>query len=283
MRRSRLHRYGPPVLVSVRIACCSDSAPPVFRGVARAIADRDPDVVLFGGDARAVGFGVTRLGGARWRRAWGDLADRVLTVPGNHDYRAGQREPWRWSGAWDGDPGFRAGPSGAFLLTLERAAILGIATGPGARRVPETQLEWAASALGGVAADVHRIAIFHSPAFPVSTHIGSSLDGDPNARDRLWITLEDLGVSLVVNGHEHLYARREIVRRTVVTQVITGGAGADLSPVISGDVVAASSEHHAVLLEVADELLTGTAFTPGGEIIDAFTVTRADAGVTDVS
>jgi hypothetical protein len=256
----------------MRIACCADSASPGFRAVVRSIARRSPDVVLFAGDARAGGFGISRLRAARWRRAWGSLAPRVLTVPGNHDYERDGREPWRWLGGWTEDVRLSRGASGAFVLDLPFAEVFGFDSGPHARRVPREQLEWAASRVGGAPTRPHRIALFHAPAFPVSTHIRSSLDADPTQRDLLWDDLEGLGITLVLNGHEHVYARREIVRRTRITQIITGGAGAPLSPLISADVLAGSSEHHAVLLESSAEGLRGSAFTPDDETIDAFTM-----------
>ena len=256
----------------MRIACCADSASPGFRAVVRSIARRSPDVVLFAGDARAEGFGMSRLRAARWRRTWGGLAPRVLTVPGNHDYERGGREPWRWLGEWTEDIRLSRGTSGAFVLDLPCASVVGFDSGPHAGRIPREQLEWAASRIGDAPARPHRIALFHSPAFPVSTHIRSSLDADPTQRDLLWDGLEDLGITLVLNGHEHVYARREIVRRTRITQIITGGAGAPLSPLISVDVLAGSSEHHAVLLELSAEGLRGSAFTPDDATIDAFSM-----------
>lgn len=259
------------------IACCSDSASPVFRQVARAIADRRPDLVLFAGDARAEGFGMGGLRARRWRGTWGGLAERVVSVPGNHDYGAGPR-PWTWSGGWEDTGRYRSRGGGrSFVLQLPEVTVLGLDAGARADRIGAAQRAWIASTLMEDEPRAHRIAVFHPPAFPVSQHIGSSLDAHPDDRDELWALLEDLGVSVVINGHEHLYARRTILRRAPIIQIITGGAGATLAPVLSADVSEAHSAHHAVVLRVSPEGLHGEAFTPDGLVFDRFTIAPATA------
>lgn len=260
---------------SSTILCCGDTAPPAFRRVVRSIAERSPEVVLFAGDARAHAFGMGRMAAGRWRRTWGALADRVITVPGNHDYEDVASPGWRWSGAWPAHGGFRAAETvGAFVLHLPRVSILGLDTGPRADAVGVDQLEWARSAMRDADPDNHRIALFHAPAFPVSGHIGSSLDARPEGRDALWAALEDLGIQLVVNGHEHLYARRTVSVRVPIVQIVTGGGGAPLMPALSADVTTSRMVHHAVLLRVSRERLHGEAFEPDGAVLDTFVAPR---------
>jgi hypothetical protein len=165
----------------------------------------------------------------------------------------------------------------AFVLDLPLVTVIGFDTGPRAERVDHDQLSWVTATLAELPPAPHRIAIFHAPAFPVSEHIGSSLDVDPGARDALWTALEGLRVGLVVNGHEHLYARRTITRDHAIVQVITGGAGAALAPVLSADVSAAASVHHALRLLVSSDAIHGEAFEPTGAVIDRFDVSRSDA------
>lgn len=258
------------------IACCGDSDPPVFRHVARSIAARNPDLILFAGDARAEGFGITRRHAAKWHRVWGDLVDRLISVPGNHDYDRDSGHAWTSSAAWETSRGYRRFEGGhAFVLQFPEVTVIGLDAGPHAQSVSPAQRAWVASALIAEPTRPHRIAVVHSPAFPVSQHIGSALDAFPESRDDLWSFLEDVGVGLVISGHEHLYARRTILRRVPIVQMITGGAGAALSPVLSADISEAHSSHHAVALDVSPHEIRGEAFTPSGLILDRFTIGSA--------
>lgn len=54
----------------------------------------------------------------------------------------------------------------------------------------------------------YKFVFFHSPAFPASLHIGSSLDTYPAERDALWEILDRHKVSAVFVGHEHFFNRR---------------------------------------------------------------------------
>jgi len=85
----------------------------------------------------------------------------------------------------------------------------------------------------------------HEPAYPVSNHIGSSLDKYPLMRDRLWSIFKEYKVSSYFCGHEHLYNKSI---HDGVYQVITGGAGADLSSI--QDKI---SFYHYLLVDVKDD------------------------------
>jgi len=65
----------------------------------------------------------------------------------------------------------------------------------------------------------------HDPAYPVYSHIGTSLDKYSIQRDELWKLFELHGVRIYFCGHEHLYSRSI---HGDVYQVITGG-GAHLA------------------------------------------------------
>jgi len=66
----------------------------------------------------------------------------------------------------------------------------------------------------------------HDPAYPVYSHIGTSLDKYSIQRDELWKLFERHGVRIYFCGHEHLYNRS---MHGDVYQVITGGGGAQLA------------------------------------------------------
>lgn len=66
----------------------------------------------------------------------------------------------------------------------------------------------------------------HDPAYPVYSHIGTSLDKYSIQRDELWSLFERHKVRIYFCGHEHLYNRSI---HGDVYQVITAGGGAHLA------------------------------------------------------
>ena len=66
----------------------------------------------------------------------------------------------------------------------------------------------------------------HDPAYPVHSHMGSSLDKYSIQRDELWSLFEQYKVRVYFCGHEHLYNRS---MHGGVYQVITAGGGAPLA------------------------------------------------------
>ena len=84
----------------------------------------------------------------------------------------------------------------------------------------------------------------HEPAYPVSRHIGSSLDKHSAERDRLWDDFKRYKVSVYFCGHEHLYNKSI---HDGVYQVITAGGGAPLyAPEEKGGF------YHFVIVDVKD-------------------------------
>jgi 3',5'-cyclic AMP phosphodiesterase CpdA len=66
----------------------------------------------------------------------------------------------------------------------------------------------------------------HDPAYPVYSHIGSSLDKDLAQRNELWSMLKKYKVEAYICGHEHLFNRGVY---DGIYQVISGGGGAHLA------------------------------------------------------
>ncbi|MBV9470900.1 MAG: metallophosphoesterase [Abitibacteriaceae bacterium] len=73
----------------------------------------------------------------------------------------------------------------------------------------------------------HIFVFLHQQPYPVSLHIGSSLDTFPAERDRFQSLLEKYHVEYLITGHEHLY---DDSVRNGVHEIISGGAGAPLYP-----------------------------------------------------
>jgi 3',5'-cyclic AMP phosphodiesterase CpdA len=95
-------------------------------------------------------------------------------------------------------------------------------------RIMGAQYTWLKNDLSKASGTAKHIFVFlHEPAYPVSLHIGSSLDAYPNDRDRLMALLKQYHVDALIAGHEHLY---DYGVHDGVVQIISGGAGAPLYP-----------------------------------------------------
>lgn len=99
-------------------------------------------------------------------------------------------------------------------------------------RITGQQLAWCERDLSRVQGRVRHIFIFeHQQPYPVSWHIGSSLDVYPADRDRFQAVLEKYHVEALITGHEHLY---DDSVHGGVREIIAGGAGAPLYPSARG-------------------------------------------------
>lgn len=77
----------------------------------------------------------------------------------------------------------------------------------------------------------HIFVFMHQQPYPVSLHIGSSLDVYPADRDKFQALLQKYHVEALITGHEHLY---DDSVRGGVREIIAGGAGAPLYPSARG-------------------------------------------------
>ena len=261
---------------ATRLVAAGDSKRPAQRHAFALAAACAPDAVLFVGDAAYAGTSDARRRRMlhAWRRDWGGLWDRLYAVAGNHDLDSPRGlELWR-----EIVPARRPAPPYCdglgFELRVGPVLVLGLDTTSGL--VNAMQRDWAAASLAGTSA-AHRIAVYHEPAFPLGLHRGHALDALPDERDRLWTTLEAGGVGMVLNGHEHAYARIEIRRSTAIQQVVTGGAGGDLygSPCPDYDVFL--PEHHIVVLDADDRRLVLRALDLSGRVIDEIEIEAKSA------
>lgn len=115
---------------------------------------------------------------------------------------------------------------------------------------------------------MNTFVMFHEGPYSVGPH-------GPNLDVQKWLVplFTAYKVSMVINGHDHLYYR---TKRDGVVYVITGGGGAELyQPVRAylaqpGDFYV--SKHHVILLHVDGPKITGTVYTPDNKVIDRFTI-----------
>ncbi|MPZ69703.1 MAG: metallophosphoesterase [Actinobacteria bacterium] len=131
-------------------------------------------------------------------------------------------------------------------------------------------LEWLDDAIDAAKDSPWTVAVFHHPPFSPGTKHGSSVE----LRELLADRLSEGGVDLVINGHEHLYARAEV---DGVTYVVTGGGGRELTP--CADPLLPPHEicrsvHEFVEFEATEDALRLTAHTSTGATIETHRVPR---------
>jgi predicted phosphodiesterase len=194
---------------------------------------------------------------ARWRQIiepWYQsqmYGIKVYIVPGNHDLQNKSTYVTLWQECFpellDNGPddekkltySFDVGP--CHLVVVNTSSPI----------TPHTvNVDWLEQDLAASTAPV-KLVFGHEPAYPAIGHISSSLDHNPEDRDRFWQTLVKHGVPAYFCGHEHLYDRWV---QDNVNQIITGGAGA---PGIF---------YHFLILDVNDQDVTVTVHKASGEV-----------------
>jgi Icc protein len=202
--------------------------PPTMNRIVARARDARPAVVIGLGDlVKSLNDPASvRQQWRNWKDAVAPLgAKHILPTPGNHDVESGA---WTQPLLAEAFPELPAnGPPGqerlayAFDYGGVRFISLNSETYGAAHRLGEAQLTWLAAQLRD---NPNRATVVftHDPAYPVGSHVGSSLDAYPQERDRLWALLRDNGATVFLAGHEHLYNRRTI---NGVVQVIAGTSG----------------------------------------------------------
>jgi hypothetical protein len=128
---------------------------------------------------------------------WGQFQDRIRPVPGNHEYSDGKSSAdgyWDYFGGLAGQrgSGYYAFPEGSWRIIALNSEI--------SMRPGSPQLTWLRQELSTTRA-LCTLAYWHRPLF-------TSGPNGPNQDVRdLWLTLEEFGVDVVLNAHDHLYER----------------------------------------------------------------------------
>ena len=124
-------------------------------------------------------------------------------------------------------------------------------------RITGVQYDWLEKDLGDARARgaKHLFVFEHAQPYPVSSHIGSSLDAFPADRDRFQALLEKNKVEALITGHEHLY---DDSVHGGVREIIAGGAGAPLYPSLRG-----GSFYHYMVITVDGDKTYYSVVKPG--------------------
>jgi 3',5'-cyclic AMP phosphodiesterase CpdA len=140
----------------------------------------------------------------------------VYHAPGNHDLR-NRFGPRLWK-EYLGPTFYGFDYGGARFIALD--------TETDRHRLGTRQFKW----LAGQLVDAKGKTVFlylHEPLYPVSKHVGGSMDVYPRERDALHelLVLHRDEIGAVFAGHEHIY---NVQVRDGIKYYITGGGGAPL-------------------------------------------------------
>jgi acid phosphatase type 7 len=125
------------------------------------------------------------------------------------------------------------------------------------------QYAWLAADLAGNKNKQWLFVAFHNPPYSSGAH-----GPDASVQSQLCPLLEQNGVDMVFNGHDHDYEHALV---NGVHYIVTGGGGAPLYAVSPHSwTITATSAWHCCLVNVNGGILTLTAMKPDGTVIDTF-------------
>lgn len=196
---------------------------------------------------------------AAWTEPFGWVARSgtpVIASLGNHDVGTQDGAPeialFRMPGPWYER---RVGPVDYFVIDANDPDRDG-------------QIEWLSTALKASDAP-WQVLVFHQPAYSCGRH-GST----PDVQEQLLPAIQDAGVDLVVNAHDHDYQRFAPIGG--ITYVVSGGGAASLYDV--GDCpegtprpVAWNDDVHQFLyVSATSAQINGVAVSVNGDVLDTF-------------
>ena len=127
----------------------------------------------------------------------------------------------------------------------------------------DEQIAWMEDQLGVARDAPWTVVVFHEPVYSAGQH-GSTPRFDTLLADRF----EELGVDIVLNGHDHIYAS---AFKDGIPYVVTGGGGAPVDrcqATLPQEVETCIPELHYLEVEASKSSLTTTAITPDGRTLD---------------
>jgi len=191
------------------------------------ITSKNVDMVINEGDMLGICAGDAKCekGLTRWKDTLSALYSKTYEIMGNHDRTGKDKSDELWQKFFDlptnGPDGYKE-LTYSFDLQNSHFVVLD-SEKPKEHEVDKVQRDWLEQDLATNKKD-NTFVFFHEPAYPVSRHIGSSLDVNTADRDALWKIFENHNVTAVFNGHEHIANRRKV---SGVYQFIFGNTDAD--------------------------------------------------------
>lgn len=147
--------------------------------------------------------------------------------------------------------------------------------------ITAVQQSWLSNLLSS-SSKTFKFVFGHTPAYPCSGHVGTSLDAHPTERDSFWEILDDNQVAMFFAGHEHIYSRFRITSAINsswhhnVVQIISGGAGAPLYPITDPpagvDVVQATFNYS--VIDISANTLNLNTYNYDNTLIDSYSLTK---------
>lgn len=193
----------PAVLVGAGdIATCGDI--PESQGDEKTVAIIEsvlreyPHAAVFTAGDNAYGEGTRAQFKNCFGPTWGKFKDRIHPAIGNHEYLTDQGAPYfEYFGEAAGAPGegFYSYDLGDWHILVMNSNCDYIACGPNSR-----QVAWMTEDLKANPTQCS-LAVWHHPRF------SSGLAGDSGIINPFWRTAIDLGVDVIVSGHDHDYER----------------------------------------------------------------------------
>lgn len=137
-----------------------------------------------------------------------------------------------------------------------------------------------------------KIVMFHEPAWSATAFnesenetedfVEDESENEPEDESTIFITRHDLaplfkemGVSVVISGHKHLYARCEVNGIQYIT--LAGGGAPLYNPSFDAPyLVVAAKAYHFARFDISGNEMKVTAISIKGETIDSFTIKRGD-------
>jgi hypothetical protein len=242
-----------------------------FRQLTTRMSALEPDLLVAAGDIVQNGYEENYQG-----QFLGPLGGISPTVPvlvssGNHEYYGdGDATLFDLHLAQPADEHcFSLAWGNAWFLFIDSELSLG----PGS---PQYQCIEAAFDEPAFAAARLRTAVFHRPP-RVEYWAGSCWEGEVAVRDYLEPLFEAVGLDLVLNGHNHLYAYTPPILPGGVTWVTTGGGGGHIDGEADyctswSEIEFTSFEHHILHVRVDETTVTVEAMTADGTVIHSFSL-----------
>ena len=216
-----------PLPVSVVLIGAGDIAAASSHDQATADIINDyPDAVVFTTGDNAYPDGSADDFEEFYRQTWGGFKDRTRPAIGNHDARTpGASAYFAFFGDNAGTPG-----EGWYSYDLENWHVIVLNSECGADGLAScsSQSAWLADDLAANS-QLCMLAYWHKPVFNSGRHV----PGHTSFSDE-WAQLDDAGVDLVLNGHDHNYQRyapqnsEGEATEAGVRQFIVGSGGAKL-------------------------------------------------------